>query len=156
MLKWIGAGYISLLQQLYGRVLIPPAVASELRRGSEDDSRITAAIDLDWIEIFQPSNSQLVETLQTERYLDRGESEAIALALEINAEQLLIDERLGRREAIRLGLSITGILGILLVAKRRGFVSEIRSIIDTLIEAANFRVSERLYIEVLTAAGENF
>ncbi len=147
-------GYLSLLQQLYERVLIPPAVADELRRGGEDDSRIIDALSLDWIEVYQPRDYQLVETLQTEYNLDRGESEAIALALELNAEELLIDERLGRRQAVRLGLFITGLLGILLVAKRRGLVREIRPIIDNLIEQASFRVSDSLYIEVLAAAGE--
>ena len=148
-------GYLSLLQQLYGRVLIPPAVMNELRRGGEDDSRITAVLSVNWIEVRQPSSYQLIESLQTDRNLDRGESEAIALGLELGAEELLIDERLGRREAMRLGLSITGLLGILLVAKRRGFVTAIRPIVDCLIAEANFRVSARLYADVLTAAGEN-
>lgn len=148
-------GYLSLLQQLYGRVLIPPAVMNELRRGGEEDPRITAVLSLDWIEVRQPSSYQLIESLQTDRNLDRGESEAIALGLELGTEELLIDERLGRREAVRLGLSITGLLGVLLVAKRRGFVTAIRPIVDALIAEANFRVSDRLYAEVLAVAGEN-
>ena len=147
-------GYLWLLQRLYGSVLIPPAVADELRRGGEDDGRITVVLSLDWIEVCQPSNYQLVAILQTERNLDRGESEAIALALELKAEELLIDERLGRREAVRLGLSITGLLGILLVAKRRGLVTAIRPILDNLIEEAGFRLHDSLYAEVLAAAGE--
>ncbi|MCT7955425.1 DUF3368 domain-containing protein [Laspinema palackyanum] len=66
----------------------------------------------------------------------------------------MIDERLGRREAIDLGLSITGLLGILLVAKRRGLMTQIRPIIDGLILDANFRIGPNLYREVLAAAGE--
>ncbi|GAB4291657.1 MAG: hypothetical protein Fur0025_26930 [Oscillatoriaceae cyanobacterium] len=61
---------------------------------------------------------------------------------------------LGRREAVRLGLSITGLLGILLVAKRRGWVTAIRPILDNLIEEAGFRLRDSLYTEVLAAAGE--
>lgn len=148
-------GYLPLLQQIYGQVLIPPAVADELTRGSEDDGLIATVLSQDWIEVRQPSDRSAVESLQIDRNLDRGESEAIVLALELGADELLIDERLGRREAIRLGLSITGLLGILLVAKGRGLVSEIRPIIDDLIRQANFRVSDRLYVEVLIAAGEN-
>lgn len=146
--------YLSLLQQLYGQVLIPPAVAAELERGSQEDARIAVALSLDWIEIYQPSNQPLIEELQNQYHLDLGESEAIALALELNADELLIDERLGRREALRLGLSITGLLGILLVTKHRGWVSEIRPIIDRLINEANFRISDSLYQEVLGTAGE--
>jgi len=149
-------GHLPLLQQIYERVLIPPAVADELKRGGEDEPRITQVLSVDWIEICQPTNIQLVKTLQTESNLDRGESEAIALAQELKADELLIDERLGRKEAVRLGLNITGLLGILLVAKRRGLVTEIRPIIDSLIQEASFRVSDRLYLEVLIAAGENY
>ncbi|MFP5270029.1 DUF3368 domain-containing protein [Coleofasciculus sp.] len=147
-------GYLGLLEQLYGRVLIPSGVWHELQRGGEDDPRITDVLGLDWIEVRQPTNQQLVNVLQTERHLDRGESEAIALALEVNAEELLIDERLGRRQAIDLGLSITGLLGILLVAKRRGLITQIKPIMDNLISEANFRISPNLYREVLAAAGE--
>ena len=149
------AGYLSLLQQLYGQVIIPVAVASELRRGGQDDPRITEVLALDWVEVQQPKNLALVETLQADQNLDRGESEAIALALEIKADELLIDERLGRQEASRLGLSITGLLGILLVAKRRGLVGAVRPIVDDLINEAGFRVSSQLYAEVLTMAGED-
>ena len=147
-------GYLPLLQQIYGRVLIPPAVADELTRGGQEDSRIAIVLSLDWIEVRQPIDRQGVESLRIDRQNDRGESEAIVLALELSAEDLLIDERLGRREAMRLGLSITGLLGIMLVAKRRGLVAAVRPIIDDLIRQANFRVGDRLYMEVLIAAGE--
>lgn len=76
--------------------------------------------------------------------------------MELNAEGLLIDERLGRIEARRLGLSIVGVLGLLLVAKRRGLVSAVQPIIDDLINEAGFRVSNPLYQEVLRATGETW
>jgi len=148
------AGYLGVLEQLYGQVLIPSGVMQELQRGGEDDPRITDVLGLDWIEIRQATNQQLVKVLQTEHHLDRGESEAIALALDVNAEELLIDERLGRRKARDLGVSITGLLGILLVAKRRGLIPQIRPIMDRLILDANFRIGANLYREVLVAAGE--
>ena len=148
------AGYLGVLEQLYGQVLIPSGVMQELQRGGEDDPRITDVLGLDWIEIRQATNQQLIKVLQTEHHLDRGESEAIALALDVNAEELLIDERLGRRKARDLGVSITGLLGILLVAKRRGLIPQIRPIMDSLILEANFRISANLYREVLVAAGE--
>lgn len=137
-------------------MLIPTAVADELQRGSENDPRIATTLSQDWIEVRQPRNIPQVESLQQDRNLDRGESEAIALALELNAEGLLIDERLGRIEARRLGLSIVGVLGLLLVAKRRGLVSAVQPIIDDLINEAGFRVSNPLDQEVLRAAGETW
>jgi uncharacterized protein len=148
-------GSLSLLQQLYEQVLIPPAVANELARGGEDDDRITLVLSLNWIEVRQPTNVQLVAMLENERNLDRGEAEAIVLALELGADELLIDERLGRREANQRGLSIIGLLGVLLVAKRRGMVVAVRPLVDDLVVQAGFRVSGQLYAEILVAAGEN-
>ena len=146
-------GHLFLLQQIYGQVVIPAAVADELRRGGQDDPRIHEVQSLNWIEVQRPRNLALAESLQSDRNLDRGEAEAIALALELKADELLIDERLGRREARRLGLSITGLLGLLLVAKRQGLIEAIRSVIDALNSEAGFRVSSQLMTEVLRAGG---
>lgn len=143
-----------MLNSLYGQVIIPLAVANELRRGGQEDPQIEQVLALGWLEIKQASDRRLVSELQTTCRLDKGESEAIALALELRSDELLIDERLGRREASRLGLSITGLLGILLVAKKQRLVSAIRPLVDDLIREAGFRISLQLYKEVLVAAGE--
>jgi uncharacterized protein len=143
-----------LLKEIYQTVVIPQAVADELSNAEGEDPRITAVLSLDWVEIRQSTNSDLITELRNDYLLDRGEAEAIALALELKAEELLIDERLGRREATRLGLSITGVLGVLLIAKRRGLIPAIRPVMDTLIAEAGFRVSQQLYVDVLSAAGE--
>ena len=148
-------GQLSLLQALYGQIVIPEAVASELRRGAQDDARIAQALALNWIETKSPTNTRLIDELQTVYKLDKGESEAISLALELKADALLIDERLGRREASRLGLSITGMLGVLLVAKKQSLVSAIRPIVDARIGEAGFRISDQLYREVLAVAEES-
>ena len=92
--------------------------------------------------------------LRNEYNLDIGEAEAIALALELKADELLIDERLGRREAVRLGLSITVVLGVLLIAKNRGLIAKVKPIMESLISQANFRISHQLYEEVLQTANE--
>jgi uncharacterized protein len=72
----------------------------------------------------------------------------------LKATQLLIDERLGRMEARRQGLRITGILGVLLAAKRQGLIPVVHPILDQLINDANFRISSQLYLETITLAGE--
>lgn len=148
-------GRLSLLKVLYGQVVIPPAVAAELRRGGQDDPRISQVLTVAWLVVKDANDRTLVNELQTTYRLDKGESEAIALALELRAAGLLIDERLGRRQASRLGLPITGLLGILLVAKKRNLIGAIRPIVDELIQEAGFRISQQLYWEVLVTAGED-
>ncbi|MGB7084953.1 MAG: DUF3368 domain-containing protein [Phormidesmis sp.] len=147
-------GKLPLLQAVYRQIVIPEAVAIELRRGGQDEPRIAQVLALSWVEIKPPTNHPLIDELQTIYKLDKGESEAIALALELNADALLIDERLGRREASRLGLAITGMLGVLLAAKKQTLVSAVRPIVDALIKEAGFRISSQLYREVMAAAGE--
>ncbi len=85
--------------------------------------------------------------------LDRGEAEVIALAQERRADLVVIDERLGRRHAKRLGLPVTGTLGVLLKAKRMGFLSEVAPVIRA-IRQQGIRLGDSLVAEVLALADE--
>ena len=144
--------HLWLLEAIYQTVIIPVVVASELAAAS--NPTISAILKLGWIQTQSLSNSQLADQLQQERGLDAGEANAIALALEIQADDLLIDERLGRQEAVRLGLSIIGILGVLLVAKQKSLISQVQPVMDALINQAGFRVSPQLYQRVLALSQE--
>ncbi len=115
--------HLWLLEAIYQRVIIPDIVARELAAAS--NPIIPAILQVGWIQTQSLTHSQLANQLQQERGLDAGEANAIALALELQADDLLIDERLGRQEALRLGLSIIGILGILLVAKPRSLIPQV-------------------------------
>ena len=86
--------------------------------------------------------------------LDIGESEAIALALEIDAELLLLDEKDARRVAKKRGLKRTSVLGVLREANSRGLASEIRPLIEKLRNQVDFWLSESLCDEVLQSVGE--
>lgn len=146
-------GQLSLMPQLYGSILIPYAVYEELLDPRAGETVITAVRSAPWIDIQSVQNQGLVNDLRTR--VNVGEAEAIALAIEVKAARLIIDERLGRQAARDFGVKITGILGILLLAKRQKIIMEVKPIMDNLIEQANFRISSQLYADVLMAADES-
>jgi len=144
--------HLHLLNQLYGTVFIPEAVYQELTDPNFPVAGATEVQTFDWIQTRAVSDRTLVEVLSNE--LDIGEAEAIALAVEIQADQVLIDERRGRLVASRLNLHYTGILGILVEAKSKGLLAEVRPLLDALINEAGFWVAEPLYNSVLQLVNE--
>lgn len=147
-------GHLQLLPQLYNQVTIPEAVYREL---VDIDPPVPGTLEVQmscWLEVRQVANRKVVERLQNEVRLDPGESEAIALALDLRAELLLIDERRGRAEANRLGLRITGLLGILIEAKQRNLIVAVKPLMDALIATSEFRVSLTLYTQILAMVDE--
>ncbi len=137
----------ALLQKLFGKVYIPPAVRSEIL-----DRNTLNAINLSsWVEVFSAKDKIAIQLLKNE--LDAGESEAIVLARELNANLLVLDERAARRKAIALDLPTIGTLGVLLLAKKQTLISTLKPLLDTLIHVG-FRMSEELYEQVLQSAGE--
>ncbi|WP_375477817.1 DUF3368 domain-containing protein [uncultured Nostoc sp.] len=145
--------HLHLLQQLYGTVLIPEAVYREL---TDPNFPVAGAIEVQtfiWIQTRPVPDRILVEALSNE--LDIGEAEAIALALEMKADQVLIDERRGRMVAAMLNLGYTGILGILVEAKSQRLISAVKPLLDALINQAGFWLAEPLYKRVLQLVDEN-
>ncbi|MGD1699341.1 DUF3368 domain-containing protein [Dapis sp. BLCC M229] len=146
-------GALELLHQLYDRVIIPQAVYDEMASLGYQVPGTVEVQTLDWIENRKVENRQGVEELRVD--LDIGEAEAIILALELDADLLLVDERRGRRVALELGVKkISGLLAVLQEAKRKGLILEIKPILDRLISENNFRISVSLYNRVLQFAGE--
>jgi predicted nucleic acid-binding protein len=144
--------HLHLLCQLYGVVIIPEAVYREL---TDSDMPVAGAVEvrtLDWIQTRAVGDRTLVEALSNE--LDIGEAEAIALAVELQADQVLIDERRGRAIASRLNLRYTGVLGILVEAKIQKLLAEVKPILDSLINRAGFWVAEPLYSSILSSVDE--
>ena len=125
-------GRLELLKSQFAVVWIPDAVARELAVHPDPDARqaIQGAVREQWIRVGTPQDSRLLAVLLLQ--LHRGVAEAIALATDIKADIVLIDEQEARQIASRTGLVVTGILGILLRAKRDGHIAKIKPEIDLL------------------------
>jgi predicted nucleic acid-binding protein len=140
---------IDVLPELYGRVVIPEGVLAELQRDSTPQVvKKWIAAHPDWLEIRQ-ARMQPDEALAM---LGVGERQAIALAQELKAAAIIIDEERGRREAKRRGLSVIGILGVLRDAAERNLI-ELPLALDRLRET-NFRVSEKIIQSLLLRDAE--
>ncbi len=140
---------LNLLGQLFDQVIIPRKVHEELGKRPEQTELIS---QLDWIEVRDISNNDLYNKLLD--ILDAGESESIALALELNADLLIIDEKRGRKIAKDYGIPITGLLGIIVEAKEVGYINSVKPLLDQLIYDIGFRVSPKLYLKIMELVGE--
>jgi predicted nucleic acid-binding protein len=145
-------GRLDLLEQLYGHVLIPEAVYTEIAVAGAGLPGSSEVQRLAWIETVAVLDRGLVATL--EQTLDVGEAEAIACAIERRAELLLVDERAARAEAASRGLRRIGLLGVLREAKTARLIAEVRPLLDDLRTRAGFWVSQRTYEAVLADLGE--
>ncbi|MFM9903884.1 MAG: DUF3368 domain-containing protein [Pyrinomonadaceae bacterium] len=142
-------GRLDLLRSIFGTVLIPSAVAAELKV-IESHRRLLLAQD--WISTVEISDRQLFDTLR--QTLDRGEAEAITLSIELRADFLLIDELAGRIEARDRGIRLIGVAGILVEAKLRGLIDRVKPEIEKLLLEARFHLSPQLVSEVLESVDE--
>lgn len=135
---------IDVLSKLYGRVVIPRAVSEELMR-SRAPLKVQEWIKQppNWLEILVPIG--VVDAKLAK--LDTGEREAIALAEELSADQLIVDELLGRREAERRSLPVIGTVGVLREAAEMGLL-DLRSAFDRL-RQTSFHVSPAILASLL-------
>ena len=149
-------GHLQLLQTLYEEILVPPAVHIELCPGSgrPGSKRLAAAFEQGWLQVKRPSASATSALDGLILILDLGEAEAIVLAEEVDCRFLLIDERKGRAVARRRGVPIAGIAGVLLAAKKHGFIDEVLPLVKDL-EQVGYRMSPALVSEIARRAGES-
>jgi uncharacterized protein len=145
-------GQLDLLRGVYSQLVIPDAVFEEITIAGAGEPGARDVAQAPWIKHEPVRNAPLVTALRLE--LDAGEAEAIALAVESGAGLILLDERLGRRAAQRLGLTVVGTLGILIAAKDRGLLTAVRPVLDALRADAGFWVADELYNAVIAAANE--
>ena len=143
---------LDLLRRSADEVLVPAAVIEEVRAYSDEASRKIEDALGSWLREEKVEGRQVVDVLLAD--LDFGEAEVIALAHEMSAERIVMDDLDGRRFARRLKLEPIGTLGLLLAARLRGELNPLREEIERL-ERQGFRASPSLVEAVLQAAGEN-
>lgn len=146
---------LSLLHEQFGEIWIPTAVLGELRVGEDlpGSQAVRRALEAGWLRVEEVKDQTLAQVLQ--RDLDKGEADAIVLALQMKAGRVLLDEREGRRIAKSLGLNVTGVLGVLLRARREGKLSSLQKAMEALRERAGFRIGMELYTDLLRESGED-
>ncbi len=142
-----------LLQQLYSELYLPAAVWNEVVLQGRGQPGAAAVQSATWIRQSTVKNAPLVLSLSQE--LGAGEAEAIVLAQELPADLLIVDELHAREKARRLGIRVTGVLGILVEAKSRGLLPAVNPIIQDLRSIAGFHSSPQLVKDVLRQAGES-
>ena len=145
-------GHFELLRKLFGEIHIALGVWQELNNGGRRHPGSQEVENASWV--YRHEVSALALTAALRRDLDHGEAETLALALELRADLVLLDEQEGRHAAMRLSLRPFGVLAILLKAKRQGEIAEIRSSLDALRRQAGFFLRESLYRQTLKEAGE--
>lgn len=120
-------GELDLLYRVYGQIITTADIADEYGENLPD-----------WITIEAVKDKSRQQILELQ--IDKGESSAIALALEIPDSVLILDDYKARRIAKQLGLSHTGTIGIIIKAKLNGTIPSIKPYIEK-IKATNFRIS---------------
>jgi GxxExxY protein len=135
------SGHLELLRLLYGEIHIPPSVRDEVVAAGQECPGAVEVSAANWIHVVKVHDTVAVQLLRDRSGV--GESEAIVLAMELNAD-LLLDEARGRRVAEGRGLNKTGMVGTLIMAKKRGLISAVRPLLDRL-RATGFRMNDELY-----------
>jgi len=140
---------LDILNQLFDEVYIPVAVYHEITVNNKMHSQKLE--DYARMRTYQVQDKIAVQKLL--KKVDIGEAEAIVLATENNITGILIDERKGRKISKTYGLLPIGAIAILLSAKKRGLITEIKPDLDQLV-LSNRRISKKLYEKALKLAGE--
>lgn len=133
-------GELDLLEKVYGEVLTTPEVVAEF------EEKLPV-----WIKVKSPTDKYRQRIIELQ--IDKGEASAISLAIETADSLLILDDEKARKFAVKLGLEVTGTLGVIVKAKLRGIIPSVKPLLDK-IERTNFYVSPELYLKILKEANE--
>jgi predicted nucleic acid-binding protein len=142
---------LDLLQAFFGQVWVPVAVYEECLIEGKGRPEVATIEQASWLRVISVTNQHLVRLLSAE--IDRGEAEAIALALEIQAALILLDDADAREKARLYDLKMTGVVGLLLRAKRSGRLASLSEALNAL-GNTGFWLGAGLRERLLIEAGE--
>ena len=131
---------LELLQKIYVQIVTTSDIAIEF-----------GEVLPDWVIIKNVSNKNYQDILELQ--LDKGESSAIALAMEIENCTIILDDYKARKVAQKLNISITGPIGIIVKAKQLGIIKSVQPILEK-IRNSNFRLSKELENQALSLSNE--
>ncbi|MBI4756603.1 MAG: DUF3368 domain-containing protein [Betaproteobacteria bacterium] len=130
---------LHVLERLFGGVAVPAVVQTEcLARSCQDSQRIQQAIQAEILQVVAQNEEMAVPALP--RSLGEGEKEAIRLALRHQDSLLIMDDRLARKQAARLGLAFIGTVRLLDIAQQRGIIEDAAQLIETM-RNTGYRIS---------------
>ncbi|MEA1899981.1 MAG: DUF3368 domain-containing protein [Thermodesulfobacteriota bacterium] len=141
-------GYEFVLKELFHHIFIPQAVDMELRSLDKPGSHFS---DLKWVEVVSVQNEEVIVFLRKD--IDKGEAETIALAKQMNADVVIIDENAGYQIAKHFGLPVVRTLSILKVAKNKKIISKIRPIVEQMVQRGRW-YSKNVIDKFLSDVGE--
>ena len=144
-------GQLDILKKIYGEILIPQAVYRELSEKKDSVCKKQVDDSLNWIHVENIKDQMAKSMFKTQ--LHDGEVEVMILAKEKNADLVIIDDANAKKHAKYLKLSVTGTLGVLIRAKKQGYISELKPIIQEMVEK-NIFISEKLMKLCLEQVGE--
>lgn len=144
-------GHLDILEKEVKSLLIPRAVYEEVVVKGMDKPGAVEIREAKWIEERDVHNRELVMGFNT--VLDLGESEAIVLAKEINADLLILDDEEARKKALSEGIRVAGLLAILIQAKKRGTIKKVKPFLEAL-KDNGFFIREELYYQTIQEAEE--
>ncbi|MDP3104897.1 MAG: DUF3368 domain-containing protein [Candidatus Methanoperedens sp.] len=136
-------GMLDLLKDEFGEILVPEAVYDEVTSNELKGSNEVR--DAGWIKVQTIKN---IEALSFMPMLDRGEKSAIVLAIEQDADLVLLDDMAGRRAAMMQGLNVIGTLGFMKVMHRKGRIKNLKDVLDDL-QKNGFWMAAYLYNSML-------
>jgi predicted nucleic acid-binding protein len=133
-------GELELLYKVYGQILTTPEIAAEF-------GELLPA----WVEIVEVTDKYRQTILELQ--IDRGESSAIALALEMPNSTVILDDYKARKIAERLGITLTGTIGVIIKSKLSGIIPSVKPLLEK-IKQTDFRLSAEIEAQALREANE--